>query len=147
MSVESQKRIEVKIQSEFGDVNDLLNKENRVNEVILNSDGTIWIDTLEHGMSQTDISFTADAAMLLMSSIATYNGAIINKTHPLLKASLPWGQRFQAMIPPIVPAPVFTIRKHTTKKYSLDDYVPQRMPAEIANIGVSSRFGSYCTFR
>lgn len=134
MSIESQKRIAEKIHAEFGDVNDLLNSENGINDIMLNSDGYIWLDTLEQGMSKTTISFSADAAILLMSSIATYNGSIINKAHPLLKASLPGGQRFQAMIPPIVSAPVFTIRKHTTKRYSLNDYVPLRMPAEIANI-------------
>lgn len=134
MSIESQKRIATKIQAELSEINNFLDADNDIIEVMLNSDGYIWIDTLEHGMSKTTISFSADAAILLMCSIATYNGAIINKTHPLLKASLPWGQRFQAMIPPIVSAPVFTIRKHTSKRYSLEDYVPLRMPAEIANI-------------
>lgn len=134
MSLESQKRIAVKIQNELKDINDFLNSENDIIEVMLNSDGHIWIDTLEHGMSKTTITFSGDAAILLTSSIATYNGTVINKTNPLLKASLPWGQRFQAMIPPIVPAPVFTIRKHSSKRYSLEDYVPLRMPAEVANL-------------
>lgn len=134
MSIESQKRIAAKIQSELKDINDLLKTENNIIEVMLNSDGYIWVDTLEHGMSKTAVTFSPDAAVLLMSSIATYNGTIINKSNPLLKASLPWGQRFQAMIPPIVSAPVFTIRKHSSKRYSLDDYVPLRMPAEIANM-------------
>lgn len=134
MSIESQKRVAAKIQCELKEINDLLNSENNIIEVMLNSDGHIWVDTLEHGMSKTTITYSADAAILLMSSIATYNGSIINRSCPLLKASLPWGQRFQAMIPPIVPAPVFTIRKHTSKRYSLEDYVPLRMPVEIANV-------------
>lgn len=134
MSVESQKRVAAKIQAELKEINDFLKSENDIIEVMLNSDGHIWIDTLEHGMSRTPITLFPDAAILLMSSIATYNGAIINKTTPLLKASLPWGQRFQAMIPPIVPSPVFTIRKHSSKRYTLDDYVPLRMPLEIANV-------------
>lgn len=134
MSIESQKRIAIKIQSELKEVNDFLVSANNIIEVMLNSNGDIWIDTLERGMSKTSVTFSPDAAILLMSSIATYNGTIINKSNPLLKASLPWGQRFQAMIPPIVSAPVFTIRKHSSKRYSLDDYVPLRMPAEIANM-------------
>lgn len=134
MSIESQKRIAVKIQAELSEVNDLLNNENNIIEVMLNSDGNIWTDTLEHGMSKTSATFSPDAALLLMSSVATYNGSIINKAHPLLKASLPWGQRFQAMIPPIVSSPVFTIRKHSSKRYSLEDYVPLRMTAQCADM-------------
>lgn len=112
MSIESQKRIAVKIKSELGEIYNFLSGDNDIIEVVFNADASTWIDTLEHGMSETAITFSADAAILLISSIATYNGTIINKANPLLKASLPWGQRFQAMIPPIVSAPVFTIRKH-----------------------------------
>lgn len=134
MSVESQNRIAVKIKHELKDIFDLLNGKNTIIEVMFNADGHFWIDTLEHGMSKTAITLSADAAILLISSIATYNGTVINRTNPLLKASLPWGQRFQAMIPPIVSAPVFAIRKHSSKRYSLDDYVPLRMPPEVANL-------------
>jgi len=134
MSAESQKRVATKIQAELKDLYEYLVSDNTMIEFMLNSDGHIWIDQLEHGMSKTSIVFSPDAAILLMSSIATYNGTVINKENPLLKASLPWGQRFQGMIPPVVSAPVFTIRKHSSRRFTLDDYIPQRMPLEIANL-------------
>ena len=134
MSAESQKRVATKIQAELKDLYEYLVSDNTMIEFMLNSDGHIWIDQLEHGMSKTSIVFSPDAAILLMSSIATYNGTVINKENPLLKASLPWGQRFQGMISPVVSAPVFTIRKQSSRRFTLDDYIPQRMPLEIANL-------------
>jgi len=126
--------VAAKIQAELKDLYEYLVSDNTMIEFMLNSDGHIWIDQLENGMSKTSIVFSPDAAILLMSSIATYNGTVINKENPLLKASLPWGQRFQGMIPPVVSAPVFTIRKHSSRRFTLDDYIPQRMPLEIANL-------------
>jgi len=133
MNIESQKRIACKIQTELQGVHECLSGDNEIIELMLNSDGHIWIDQLGQGMSKTAMVFSPDEAILLMGSIATYNGTIINKEKPLLKASLPWGQRFQGMIPPVVMAPVFTIRKHSSRRFVLDDYVPQRMPDEVAS--------------
>lgn len=131
MRTESQLRVSNKIEVELKKIFNYLMQDNFVIEIMLNADGYIWIDQLEYGMSKTEVQFTPDETFLLMSSIATYNGTIINQENPLLKASLPWGQRFQGMIPPIVNAPVFTIRKHSSRRFTLDDYVPHRMPQEV----------------
>lgn len=95
-----------------------------ITEVMLNADGAIWIDHLHDGMSRTDVHFPADNAMRAIRVLATTSDKTITLDSPSVAATLPrWHGRFQASIPPIVTAPIFTIRKPASVIYTLADYV------------------------
>lgn len=128
MNNESKARIERKISRELGELRQYLEDES-VTEIMLNPNGTIMIERngANAGMIKSPAKMMPDEAKLLMCSIATYNGTAITKNTPLLKATMPGGQRFQGMIEPIVTAPAFTIRCNRSCSLSLDDYVPNRM--------------------
>lgn len=131
MRQEYRQRIADKIRREAALINPFLDDENVV-EVMLNADGSIWTDRMQKGQEKTDVVFPREQALLFMGSVAIYNDTSINASSPLLKASLPWGQRFEGIIEPVVTGPTFAIRCNRACTFSLDDYVPKRMTHEMA---------------
>jgi type IV secretion system protein TrbB len=95
----------------------------QVIEVMLNPDGAVWEDRLGAGMTQisTMAPITAES---FISTVASTLRASVTREHPILESELPIrGARFEAMIPPVVSAPTFTIRLKAVRVFSLDDYV------------------------
>ena len=133
MREEYRERIAEKIRREFAPIAAYLD-DPAVVEVMLNADGSIWIDSLKEGMKITDTKIARDRALLLMGSIARLNSKSITEKEPLLKATMPDGQRFQGMIEPVVSAPVFAIRCNRARNISLEDYVPLRMSGQMADL-------------
>ena len=122
-----------KIRREFGEAFKYISNPN-VTDVLLNSDNTVWV--YEAGKDKISVKglFTSASALRLLGSVAAYANTVLTADNPLLQAALPWGQRFQGIIPPVVASPVFAVRNHSTKTFKLDDYVASgRMPDEIAN--------------
>ena len=76
-----------------------------VTEIMLNQDGTVWIDHMGEGMSRTGVVMTRERAMLVIGSVAAYKHTTVNEKRPLLSANLPGGQRFQAMTRGVKAAP------------------------------------------
>jgi type IV secretion system protein VirB11 len=65
-------------------------------------------------------SFIATVASTLRSSVT--------RESPILECELPLdGSRFEALIPPVVSAPVFTIRRKASAVFPLDEYEQQRI--------------------
>ena len=92
-------------------------------EVMANPDGFLWIDT--HTRGQVAIgeiaSFRAEAAVRM---IAHRMGTEVSpEINPKVSGVLPTGERFHGLIPPIVAAAAFTIRKRSVQIFTLDDYV------------------------
>lgn len=133
MISENKKRLIAKIENELGPLFDYL-KDETVIEIMLNPDGRILVEKYGSGIVPTDITMSREKALLLMGSVADYNGTAINKNNPLLKATMPWGQRFQGMQEPVVEAPAFTIRCNRSCSLTLDDYVPVRLSREAAEM-------------
>lgn len=100
-------------------------EDDRVVEIMLNADGTIWMDRVGDGMTQTDILLRPADAERMLRLVASYVGAELKESSPSLSAKLPapWGARVQASIPPIVDAPVFALRKPARIVFSLEDYI------------------------
>jgi type IV secretion system protein VirB11 len=97
-------------------------------EIALNADGKIWVERMGAPMVCTDIVMTKDEAMVMLGLAADAIGTEISAGKPSLAALIPgWNTRLQAMIPPVVEAPIFTIRKPPTKVFTLDDYVARRI--------------------
>ncbi len=108
----------------FGtDINKLLNDQDVV-ELMLNDDGRIWIDTHSRGSEPTAVTLSSVQASSIISLIAGATGQTVNEQTPILQAELPgWGFRVQALVPPLVKLPIFTIRKHAAVLFTLQDYV------------------------
>ncbi|WP_354111425.1 P-type conjugative transfer ATPase TrbB [Bradyrhizobium sp. S3.12.5] len=93
-------------------------------EVMLNPDGRLWIDRLSSGLTETGESLSAADGERIVRLVAHYVGAEVHPGSPRISAELPeTGERFEGLLPPVVAAPAFAIRKPAVAVFCLDDYV------------------------
>lgn len=97
-----------------------------VAEILVNADGSVWIDRAGRGLTAAGVQLSPsdrEAAIRLMAHAA---GVSVGPDQPRLSASLPGSAaRVQAMLPPVVAAPVLAIRKRPDRIHTLDDYVSE----------------------
>ncbi|WP_459178075.1 P-type conjugative transfer ATPase TrbB [Paracoccus denitrificans] len=113
-------------------------------EVMLNPDGRIWVDRLRDGLADTDQVLSAPDGERIIRLVAHHVGAEVHARSPRVSAELPeTGERFEGLLPPVVAAPAFAIRKPAVAVFTLDDYVTagimSRMQAEALRLGVATR--------
>ncbi|MDT7953621.1 MAG: P-type conjugative transfer ATPase TrbB [Acetobacteraceae bacterium] len=93
-------------------------------EVMLNPDGRLWVDRLSDGLSDTGERLSAADGERIVRLVAHHVGAEVHDRRPRVSAELPeTGERFEGLLPPVVTAPVFAIRKPAFAVFTLDDYV------------------------
>lgn len=93
-------------------------------EVMLNPDSRLWIDRLSSGLTDTGKNITPSDGERIIRVVAHYVGAEVHPGSPRVSAELPeTGERFEGLLPPVVAAPTFAIRKPAVAVFSLEDYV------------------------
>jgi type IV secretion system protein VirB11 len=93
-------------------------------EVMLNPDGRLWIDCLSEGLSDTGKRLAAADGERIVRLVAHHVGAEVHAGAPRVSAELPGtGERFEGLLPPVVAAPAFAIRKPAVAVFTLQDYV------------------------
>ncbi len=102
-----------------------------VSEIMVNPDSSIWIEENGHIQSLTGISFNEGALQTGLEVIANRFGKKLDADSPILNLRLPDGSRMAAMIPPVVnPRPLMTIRKFTSRNFTLADLIQVQMLTE-----------------
>ncbi len=99
-------------------------------EVMLNPDGRLWIDRLSEGLGDTGETITPADAERIVRLVAHHVGSEVHEGAPRVSAELPTGERFEGLLPPVVMAPSFAIRKPAVAVFTLDDYVEAGSMAE-----------------
>src|SRR3974377_1553041 len=93
-------------------------------EVMLNPDGRLWIDRLSGGLEDTGCRVTAADAERIVRLVAHHVSIEVHAGAPRVSAELPeTGERFEGLVPPVVAAPCFAIRRPAVAIFTLDDYV------------------------
>ncbi|RAZ89457.1 P-type conjugative transfer ATPase TrbB [Mesorhizobium hawassense] len=93
-------------------------------EVMLNPDGRIWVDRLTEGLAETGKVLSAADGERIVRLVAHHVGAEVHPRSPRVSAELPeTGERFEGLLPPVVSAPAFAIRKPAVAIFTLEDYV------------------------
>lgn len=93
-------------------------------EVMLNPDGRLWIDRLGEGVSDTGERMAATDGERVIRLVAHHVGVDVHADMPRVSAELPeTGERFEGLLPPVVAAPSFAIRKPAVAVFTLGDYV------------------------
>ena len=93
-------------------------------EVMLNPDGRLWIDRLAGGLVDTGERLSSGDGERIIRLVAHHVGAEVHPGSPRVSAELPeTGERFEGLLPPVVAAPAFAIRKPAVAVFTLDDYV------------------------
>ncbi|WP_288757370.1 P-type conjugative transfer ATPase TrbB [uncultured Brevundimonas sp.] len=97
-------------------------------EVMLNPDGLIWLDRLAGGLELTPHRLDPAEGERVIRLVAHHVGLEVDEARPRISAELPeTGERFEGLLPPIVRAPAFAIRKPAVAVFTLDDYVAARI--------------------
>ena len=100
-------------------------------EVMLNPDGRLWVDRLSGGLADTGERLAAADGERIVRLVAHHVGAEVHPARPLVSAELPeTGERFEGLLPPVVTAPAFAIRKPAIAVFTLEDYVAAGIMAE-----------------
>lgn len=113
-------------------------------EVMLNPDGRLWVDRLSEGLLDTNERLSPADGERIVRLVAHHVGAEVHAGAPRLSAELPeTGERFEGLLPPVVSAPAFAIRKPAVAVFMLEDYVANGIitvaQAEVLRQGVAAR--------
>lgn len=92
-------------------------------EIMLNPDGRLFIERLGQGIEPAG-KLVGGAAEVIIGSVAHALQSEADADRPIVSGELPiGGHRFEGLLPPVVGAPTFTIRKRASRLIPLDDYV------------------------
>jgi len=113
-------------------------------EVMLNPDGRLWVDRLREGVADTGQRLSPADGERIVRLVAHHVGAEVHPGSPRVSAELPeTGERFEGLIPPVVQAPCFAIRKPAVAVFTLDDYaaagIMSAEQARVLRIAVAER--------
>lgn len=93
-------------------------------EVMLNPDGSLWIDRLSTGRAPMGVSLSAADGERIIRLVAAHVHTEVHAGKPLLTAELPeTGERFEGALPPVAPGPAFALRKRAVGVLRLEDYI------------------------
>lgn len=123
VSVDEKNRRVEKILRELGTLSRELLSDPAVIEILLNEQGDLWAERLGEGMVQVGTIQTSRAEALIYS-VAAFHNTTITRENPILECELPhYNARFEAVIPPVVSGPVFSIRMPAIQVFTLAHYV------------------------
>ncbi|MET0545594.1 MAG: P-type conjugative transfer ATPase TrbB, partial [Caulobacterales bacterium] len=95
-----------------------------VTEILINADGIMWLDRHGSGLERSSSHLTSEERETAIRILATAANQSVSADNPQLSTTLPGsGARVQAMLPPLVQAPVLAIRKRPAKIFGLESYL------------------------
>jgi type IV secretion system protein TrbB len=98
--------------------------DDNVVEILVNDDGRVFVDQLRGGMICTGITMEEDEAESLVTTLANELERTCDKRHPSLEGELPWdGSRIQALVRPVVRAPILSLRKLGSRVIPLQEMI------------------------
>jgi pilus assembly protein CpaF len=102
-----------------------------ISEIMVNPDNSVWIEEKGEMRQLPELHFEDGALLTGLEVIANRFGKKLDADSPMLNLRLPDGSRMAAMIPPIVnPGPLVTIRKFTSRDFTLADLISTEMLTE-----------------
>ncbi len=101
-------------------------------EVMLNPDGRLWVDRLGEGIADTGERLSASDGERIVRLVAHHVGIEVHARSPRVSAELPeTGERFEGLLPPVVAAPAFAIRKPAVAIFTLEDYAESKIMSRL----------------
>lgn len=131
-AIEAQRRKSSMLRTAMGPVIAAALADPAVIEVMINPDGRIWLDRLGEGRIDTGKRLEAAETERIIRLVASHMQTEVHADKPVVSAELPsnddglGGERFEGILPPVVAAPCFAIRKPATRIFTLDDYLEDR---------------------
>ena len=123
--VSLRQRLRSKLSRDFGEQVMAALQEPSVIEILLNADGTLWLEKLGEAMTEVG-HLDATSAAAAIQTAATLAGQPGSSLSPIVQCVLPFrGERFEGLLPPVVTRPVFSIRKPALQVFTLEDLTRQ----------------------
>ncbi len=114
--------MDLKLRRELGEQILAFLDDSRTEDILLNPDGSLWMQRTGEGFIRVGEMGSAQAASAL-GTIAAWRGTVLNHQNPIIETELPLdGSRFEGIVSPVVRHPVFAIRLRPRKVHSLDEY-------------------------
>ena len=132
----SQDRRRTMLRSAMGPAITAALADSRVVEIMVNPDGALRLDILGEGRADTKIRLAAEQVERIIRLVASHARAEVHDGAPIVSAELPphaggrAGERFEGVLPPVSPAPCFSIRKPAERLHTLDDYIADGIMTE-----------------
>lgn len=127
---ESLKRLNEKLRRELGNQICQYLAEPDVIEILLNPDGQLWVEYFGQDMTPFG-QMPCAVARSIIDTVASSLDTRVNRENPILECELPLdGSRFEGLIPPVVSAPTFSIRRKASKVFTLANYVQSGIMTE-----------------
>lgn len=102
----------------------------QINEIMLNCDGTLFVEHKTDGMVKIG-ELNPVKATVIVRTLASLLGKELNAEGPILSGELPMdGSRFEGLLPPLVSNPVFSVRKHNALSLPLSALVKGKFLSE-----------------
>jgi len=99
-----------------------------VSEIMINPDSSVWMEEEGKIRLLPGVRFEEGTLLAGLEVIANRFGKKLDADSPILNLRLPDGSRLAAAIPPIVhPQPLMTIRKFTSRNFSMGDLIERKM--------------------
>ncbi len=108
-------------------------------EISCNPDGRVFVerfgaDPCPHG------HMDARDADRFIRWCATLSKARVAADTPIFSGRIPGtAHRIEALVPPVVDAPAFSIRRHSTRPITLVDFVPEEEPGHLIKAAIAAR--------
>jgi type IV secretion system protein VirB11 len=130
IQLSSHPRLIRKLQEALGDELCSALEDNSVVEIMLNPDGKLFIERLGQGIAPAGGMLQANAEIVI-GAVAHALQSEVSDLQPIVSGELPiGGHRFEGLLPPIVSAPSFTIRRRASRLIPFDDYVDAGIMSE-----------------
>lgn len=119
----SKSRLIRKLRDSLGETICTALEDVNVVEVMLNPDGRLFVERLGEGIERIG-ELKPGAAEIIIGSVAHALQTEVDEEQPIISGELPIdGHRFEGLLPPVVSAPSFTIRRRASRLIPLSDYV------------------------
>lgn len=133
---EAKRRLILSLRESLGETILSALDDTTVVEVMLNPDGSLFVERLGKGIHKQG-TMSPGAAETVIGKVAHALQTEVSMDRPIISGELPLGgHRFEGILPPAVSSPIFTIRKRASILITLDQYVTDGImePAQVAAI-------------
>ncbi|NDW07632.1 P-type conjugative transfer ATPase TrbB [Jiella pacifica] len=119
----SRSRLIRKLREALGETICAALEDANVVEVMVNPDGRLFVERLGEGIERIG-ELKPGATEIIVGSVAHALQTEVDEDQPIISGELPIdGHRFEGLLPPVVSAPSFTIRRRASRLIPLSDYV------------------------
>lgn len=93
-------------------------------DIWINRPSEVWVEGIGGAIERVYVrDLAAESLLRMVRQVAALSAQGISRAHPILSATLPGGERFQAIIPPATRGHVaIAIRKYAVQDLRLEDY-------------------------